>query len=227
MRKSMTIVAAGLVLLGLGLTGAFLLPSSGAQGTVSYTYPTKPKPPPTTAPPSPPQTTTAAETTTTEATTTATTEVATTTAVIATTTVETLPTVPIASTQFRIKAVRNVKLRATILVDSRGMTLYHPINEKARKPSCVGGCARVWPPLVLPRGATLAAGAGVSRLRLATVKRADGRLQLTYAGLALYRYSGDRKPGDTKGEGVGKIWYAVGPNGRLVKNTAVIGGYGG
>jgi predicted lipoprotein with Yx(FWY)xxD motif len=218
MRKSTTIVAAGLVLLGLGLTGAFMLPSSGAQGTVSYTYPTKP--PPTTAPAE----TTTADTTTTEPATT----VATTTApVIATTAPETTPTLSLPSTQLRIRSVRNAKLRVAILVDPRGMTLYHPITEKARKPSCVGVCARLWPPLVLPRGATLAAGTGVNRQRLRTIRRADGRLQLTYAGLALYRYSGDRKPGDTTGQGVGKIWYAVGANGRLVKSSAVTGGYGG
>ena len=224
----MTIVAVGLVLLGLGLTGAFLLPSSGAQSTVTYPTTTKPpKPPPTKPPPttSPAETTTT-DTTTTEPVTTATTDAATTAPNIATTTVETLPTVPLASTQLRVRSVRNAKLRAAVLVDPRGMTLYHPTNEKVRKPSCVGGCARIWPPLVLPRGATLAAGAGVSRLRLGTVRRADGRLQLTYAGLALYRYSGDHKPGDAKGQGVGKIWYAVGANGRLVKSSAVVGGYG-
>jgi hypothetical protein len=41
--------------------------------------------------------------------------------------------------------------------------------------------------------------------------------------LALYRYSGDQKPGDAKGEGFRHVWYAVGPSGRLVRP----GGRGG
>jgi hypothetical protein len=49
------------------------------------------------------------------------------------------------------------------------------------------------------------------------VKRPDGKTQVTYAGFPLYRYSGDTKPGDVKGQGFQKIWFAVTAKGTLAK----------
>lgn len=63
--------------------------------------------------------------------------------------------------------------------------------------------------------------------KLGTVKRPDGELQVTYAGFGLYRYSGDRKAGDVKGQGFQRIWYAISPSGKVVTTTAGGGGYGG
>jgi Secreted repeat of unknown function len=60
------------------------------------------------------------------------------------------------------------------------------------------------------------AGLGIIRLRLGRIRRPDGRLQVTFAGFALYRFSGDTRPGDAKGQGFGKVWFAFGPSGRLV-----------
>ena len=39
--------------------------------------------------------------------------------------------------------------------------------------------------------------------------REDDAAQVTYAGHPLYRYSGDTAPGDTNGNEVGDVWYAV------------------
>jgi predicted lipoprotein with Yx(FWY)xxD motif len=44
---------------------------------------------------------------------------------------------------------------------------------------------------------------------VATVRRDDGALQLTYDGHPLYRYAGDSSPADAKGEGVGGQWFVV------------------
>jgi hypothetical protein len=63
---------------------------------------------------------------------------------------------------------------------------------------------------------TTLAGLGIIGLRLGTIRRRDGRLQVTFAGFALYRCSGDTRPGDAKGQGSGKVWIAFGPSGRLV-----------
>ena len=40
---------------------------------------------------------------------------------------------------------------------------------------------------------------------------------MTYAGKPLYYFAGDAKPGDTNGQGVGKVWFVVGADGELVK----------
>ena len=127
-------------------------------------------------------------------------------------------------------AAHNNKLNLSILVNQGGMTLYHLTAEKGTKIACTGACASIWPPLVVPRGAKPQAGKGITKSKLGTVKRPDGRIQVTYAGLALYLYSGDHKAGDTKGEGSQHIWYAISPSGQVVKSGGGYsggGGYGG
>jgi len=119
-----------------------------------------------------------------------------------------------------VGSAHNSSLGATILVSQAGMTLYE------EKGSCTGTCVTTWPPLLLPKGAKPLAGSGVSQSKLGTVRRPDGRLQVTYAGLPLYRYSGDRKPGDTKGQAFGKQWYAVDTAGKPVTKSPGGGGYG-
>ena len=37
----------------------------------------------------------------------------------------------------------------------------------------------------------------------------DGTIQVTYNGLPLYRFQGDKQPGDTNGQGVGGLWSVV------------------
>ena len=62
--------------------------------------------------------------------------------------------------------------------------------------------------------------AGIAKSKLSTVKRPDGKTQVTYAGFPLYRYAADKKPGDVKGQGFEKIWYAVTAKGTLAKAGA-------
>jgi predicted lipoprotein with Yx(FWY)xxD motif len=123
-----------------------------------------------------------------------------------------------------VKAAHNNTLKTSILVDQSGRTLYHLTTEKGTKFTCTGACATIWPPLTVAKGAKPTAGSGISKSKLGTIKRPDGRIQVTYAGLTLYRYSGDSKAGDAKGEGFMKIWYAISPSGGLVKNTKSSGG---
>jgi hypothetical protein len=47
---------------------------------------------------------------------------------------------------------------------------------------------------------------------------------VTHGGKPLYYFAGDAKPGDTNGQGVG-VWYAVTPDGELVKAKATGAGY--
>lgn len=100
-----------------------------------------------------------------------------------------------------------------IVTDGHGNTLYR-FDEDTAKPSmsnCTGSCAGVWPAAPAPSGAITASG--VSANLVGTVTRADGTKQLTLNGWPLYRYSGDKAPGDINGEGIGGTWFAATPTG--------------
>jgi len=125
-----------------------------------------------------------------------------------------------------VKAAQNSTLNTKIVVTKTGRTLYHLTTEKGKKFTCTGSCATIWPPLAIPKGSKPVAGPGINKSKLGTIKRPDGRIQVTYYGLTLYRYSGDSKAGQTNGEGIQNIWYAIGANGNLVKQASG-GGYGG
>ena len=126
---------------------------------------------------------------------------------------------PAAST-VTVKVSTNSALGAKILVSSTGLTLYHYVPEKKGKIVCTGACSTDWPPLLATGNAKPVAGPGVAAAKLGTIKRPDGKMQVTYNGLALYRYSDDKKAGQVKGQGEGGIWYAVTPAGTVTKASA-------
>ena len=120
-----------------------------------------------------------------------------------------------------VKAANNSKF-GSLLVNAGGMSLYHFTAEKGHAIACTGACTKIWLPLVVTSKPT--AGAGVTAAKLSTVKRPDGKTQVTYAGFALYRYAADTKPGDVKGQGALGKWFAVTPAGTLAKAKSS-GGY--
>jgi predicted lipoprotein with Yx(FWY)xxD motif len=78
-----------------------------------------------------------------------------------------------------------------------GKTLY---TLKASKTPCTAVCLKIWPALMLPKGESKAkAGTGVSASKLGTVTRSGGVRQVTYAGKALYWFSGDTGAGQVNG----------------------------
>jgi len=99
-----------------------------------------------------------------------------------------------------------------VLVDGRGMTLYLFEPDTAAKSACTDACAQTWPPLT----GTPTAGTGADASKLGTAARDGGAEQVTYNGHRLYTFSGDTKPGDTKGNEIGDKWYAVTPAGEAV-----------
>jgi predicted lipoprotein with Yx(FWY)xxD motif len=113
-----------------------------------------------------------------------------------------------------------------ILVSADGRTLYHTSGEPKNVVRCTGACASDWSPLVVSAGAKPVAGAGVRASLLGTVKRPDGKIQITYAGMPLYLYAGDKKAGSIEGQGIGGVhwlggsWNAVTPAGTVVKAVA-------
>ena len=54
---------------------------------------------------------------------------------------------------------------------------------------------------------------------MGTKTRPDGSVQATYDGVPLYRFAADKAPGDTSGQGVGGIWFAVSVSGSAAGAT--------
>jgi predicted lipoprotein with Yx(FWY)xxD motif len=108
-----------------------------------------------------------------------------------------------------------------ILVDADGRTLYVFTKDKGDQSACSGECAANWPALT----GTATAGTGAQAALLSTATQADGSSQVTYGGKPLYYFAGDAKPGDTNGQGVGSVWYAVTADGEMVKAKATGAGY--
>jgi len=107
-------------------------------------------------------------------------------------------------------------LSTQILVSPKGLTLYHFLPETKGTIKCSGACAILWPPLVVPAGVKPVGGPGILAAKLGTIKRPDGRIQVTYNGLALYRDYYD-KPGQLNGQGEQGKWFAVTPAGKVTK----------
>jgi predicted lipoprotein with Yx(FWY)xxD motif len=111
-----------------------------------------------------------------------------------------------------------------ILVDKRGRTLYLFARDRHGKSSCSGLCAGYWPALTT-KGKPVAIS-GARQALLGTTRRKDGRLQVTYRGHPLYRFSGDTGAGQTSGEGLtdfGGGWWAVSPAGNKIVQSGVGG----
>jgi predicted lipoprotein with Yx(FWY)xxD motif len=105
-----------------------------------------------------------------------------------------------------------------VLFDGRGFVLY-AFTRDQRRSACYGACAKAWPPYFAPKG-TLSVGPGVKRSLLGTVKRRNGKRQVTYAGRPLYYYVGDTRAGQILCQNVveyGGTWLIVRPSGKLVR----------
>jgi len=103
-----------------------------------------------------------------------------------------------------------------VLVSSKGFTLYHFVREAKGTIKCTGSCSILFPPLTVPAGVKPVAGPGVAAGKLGTIRRPDGRLQVTYNGLPLYRDFYD-KSGQMNGQGQEGVWFAVTPAGTVTK----------
>ena len=123
-----------------------------------------------------------------------------------------------------IQVAANADL-GSILVDAQGYTLYLFENDTSTTSTCTAGCASTWPALSTDGAPT--AGQGADTSLLGTTTRDDGSTQVTYNGHPIYRYSGDSAAGQTNGQKIGDVWYAVTPEGSAAGETDSGGGYGG
>ena len=88
-------------------------------------------------------------------------------------------------------ALKTMKVgSATVLADSRGLTLYWFVPDTSTKSNCNGSCIHYWPPVTGP----VTAGSGVTG-HLGTITRSNGTKQATWDGHPLYTYIGDTGPG--------------------------------
>jgi len=109
----------------------------------------------------------------------------------------------------------------SIVVDGKGMTLYMFAPDTRNVSNCEGPCLAAWPPVLLPKGGTLAdvklEASGLRRLLLGQAMRADGTAQVTYNGWPLYYWVKDTKPGDVTGQNVNAVWFVLDRDGDAVK----------
>jgi predicted lipoprotein with Yx(FWY)xxD motif len=101
-----------------------------------------------------------------------------------------------------------------MLFNARRQAIYIFENDRPNRTVCYGECAAAWPP-VYTRGTPRAAN-GARRSLLGTIRRRDGRRQVTYAGKPLYYYANEG-PGEVRCHNVdlnGGLWWVVGRDGR-------------
>lgn len=134
-------------------------------------------------------------------------------------------TVSSAGSQSSVRvSTRSVSGLGTILVDSRGRTLYMFVPDKRKKVTCVSAaCLALWPPLKLPAGAKAVAAGKAKQALLSSDPNPKGGKVVTYARWPLYTYAGDTKPGQASGQALnstGGLWYVLSPSGVVIKKKA-------
>lgn len=111
----------------------------------------------------------------------------------------------------------------TYLTTSEGMSVYVFAKDTGTTSTCSGSCAVYWPPVT--GSSAHVSGAGESAM-IGTTTRSDGTKQITYGGHPLYTYVGDKKAGDTSGEGLnlsGGKWWLVAPDGTPLTGSSSSG----
>jgi len=93
------------------------------------------------------------------------------------------------------------EMRAGVLVDPQGLTLY-TYDHDGRYSACIDRCAEVWPPYLVSSEAHAEGDFSV-------IMRDDGDHQWAYKGKPLYRWKGDVKAGDVTGDAVNGVWHVV------------------
>jgi len=103
----------------------------------------------------------------------------------------------------------------SVVVSSRGRTVYVLTPETTKHLLCSGSCLSVWLPVKTGKSTRLKAGSGVKGT-LGRFSRGGGSYQVTLRGLPLYTYIGDSGSGTATGIGLttnGGTWHIVRPGG--------------
>jgi predicted lipoprotein with Yx(FWY)xxD motif len=114
----------------------------------------------------------------------------------------------------------------TVLVDGTGRTLYVFAPDQAKKVTCTGACASVWPPLKAGSGQKPALSGGVKASLVSSDPDPSGGSVVTYNGWPLYLYVADPSSGTAHGQALnssGGLWYVITPSGQLIKKKGGAG----
>lgn len=104
------------------------------------------------------------------------------------------------------------------LTGPSGKTLYVFTRDAKNMSNCNADCLATWPALLVQNGQAIQ-GDGAATGTFGHISTAAGQ-QVTYNGAPLYYFSGDAKPGDTKGHNLSGVWFVARPD---TASTAVIG----
>jgi predicted lipoprotein with Yx(FWY)xxD motif len=100
------------------------------------------------------------------------------------------------------------------LYDANGQVVYVFEIDRRDESNCTSAdCVKAWPPVLTEENPT--AGAGVDKALLGTIRREDGKLQVTYNDRPLYFYEHEA-PGEVRCHNVdlhGGLWWVVTPAG--------------
>ena len=117
-------------------------------------------------------------------------------------------------------STRKLPKLGTVLVNSKGRTLYMFVRDKRKKVTCVGSCAAAWPPVKLPKGSKAVAAGKVKAALLGSDRDPAGGRVVTYNKWPLYTYIGDTAAGQARGQALnlnGGLWYVLSPSGKVIK----------
>jgi predicted lipoprotein with Yx(FWY)xxD motif len=106
----------------------------------------------------------------------------------------------------------------SVVVTADKMTAYIFTKDTANsgKSVCAGECLVKWPPIKVTADTPTVEGITGT---VGSITLDDGTKQATINGLPLYTWINDKKPGDVTGQGVGEVWYVVGPDGKKIDKS--------
>ncbi len=96
----------------------------------------------------------------------------------------------------------------TYLVDGKGMTLYWTTLDSAGQSNVTGAVLANWPAF---SASNVVIPTSLNASDIGSITRADGTKQTTFKRWPLYYFVQDKTAGDTLGQGVNGVWFAVNP----------------
>ncbi len=122
----------------------------------------------------------------------------------------------VAASVTTIGSVNNAKY-GRLLVGPSKHSLY--VFCPGTSTNCTGHPSAKFPRMIATGRVVAARGSKINKAKLSTRKLSNGQRQVTYYGQPLYHYTGDTKPGQTKGEnkfqGNG-AWFLISNSGRAI-----------
>jgi predicted lipoprotein with Yx(FWY)xxD motif len=98
------------------------------------------------------------------------------------------------------------------LMQSNGQALYTYKNDPAGASTCRDACIEKFPVYCYnPDMIKVGEGLRLSDFSHFVRSGTDTQEHLTYKGMPLYEYIGDKKPGDTNGQGIDGLWSVAKP----------------